>query len=199
MSEVARSDELPLDGRNRRAARSRQLIVDTFLDLLAEGEAQPTVQLVSDRSGVSMSTVWRLFEDVEALHVVAIATQIERMSPLIVDVDATGTVGERVKRLVDSRARLFEAITPIRRFAVRLAHSSEPIRADLTFANGFFRAQVAEVFDAELAGAGPEALEVADALTSWEGWDRFRAGQGLSVRRTKAAVVLSLMALLGGS
>jgi hypothetical protein len=146
-----------------------------------------------------MSTVWRLFQDVEALHGVAIATQIERVTPLIVDVDPTGPVEDRVKRLVDTRAKLYEAITPIRRFAVRLSASSEPIRADLRLANGFLRAQVSEVFAAELAARGSDTLEGADAVTSWEAWDRFRSGQGLSVRRAKAAVATSLLALLAQS
>ena len=191
-------DEALVDGRSLRAARSRQLIVDTFLDLLGGGEAQPTVQMVSDRSGVSMSTVWRLFDDVEALHSVAIATQVERVSPMIVDIDPTGPLEDRVKRLVDSRAKLYESITPIRRFALRLASSSAPIRADLRLANEFCRAQVAEVFDSELAGKGPSTVEVADAVTSWDAWDRFRSGQGLSVRRTKAAISGALLSLLGG-
>jgi AcrR family transcriptional regulator len=191
--------EEAVDGRRRRAARSRQLIVDTFLDLLGEGEVKPTVQMVSERSGVSMSTVWRLFEDVEALYSVVVATQIGRVSPLIVEVGCEGSLDSRVKRLVDSRARLYEAITPVRRFGVRLADSSATIRRDLRVANDFFRAAVAEVFQHELEGRGPEALEVVDAVTSWDAWERLRSVQGLSVRRAKAAVAMSLLALLGTS
>jgi AcrR family transcriptional regulator len=189
----------PIDGRNRRAVRSRQLIVDAFLDLLGEGHAQPTVQQVSQRSGVSMSTVWRLFEDVEAVHRVAIDTQIERVAALIVDVRPHGSVEQRIKRLVDSRAKLFEAITPIRRFAVRLAHTSAPIRRDLDVANTFFRDQLIGVFEAEIALSNDprNAVELADAVTSWDAWERLRSTQGLSIRRAKAAVSMALLALFG--
>ncbi|MGI8662244.1 MAG: TetR/AcrR family transcriptional regulator [Acidimicrobiales bacterium] len=188
----------PIDGRSLRAVRTRQLIVESCLDLVDEGETQPTALQVSERSGVSMSTVFRLFSDVEALHASAIATQLERVTPLIVDLPADGSVEERVRRLVDSRAKLFEAITPVRRLAIRLAVSSRPIREDLEFANRFFRAQVVDLLSTELGSgdAGRDVLDAVDAMTSWDVWERFRGGQGLSVRRTKATVTMLVLGVV---
>lgn len=180
------------DGRLLRAVRTRQLVVETFLDLLGEGEPQPTAQQVSDRAGVSMRSIFRLFEDVEALHSAAIATQIDRVSDLVMDLDRDGPLDRRVKALVDSRAKLFDAISPVRRMAVRLAPTSRPIRADLQLANEFFRVQVAEVFDRELsvlpASRRSEVLEAIDVVTSWETWERLRGTQGVPERRARRVV-----------
>lgn len=180
------------DGRWLRAVRTRQLVVETFLDLLGEGEPQPTAQQVSDRAGVSMRSIFRLFDDVEALHSAAIATQIERVADLIVATDHDGPLDRRAKALVDSRAKLFDAISPVRRMAVRLEPTSRPIRADLRRANEFFRAQVAELFGRELAPLSAarrtDALDALDVVTSWEAWERLRSIQGVPERRARRIV-----------
>jgi AcrR family transcriptional regulator len=193
-------DDAQLDGRSRRAARTRQVVVDTCLDLIAEGNEQPTALQISQRSGVSMSSVFRLFDDVEALHTLAIAEQTRRIAPLLVDIPAVGGIEVRAKRLVDSRAKLYEAITPVRRLALRLESASEPIQRDLEVANDFLRAQVAGLFAVDLSRMPREQagvlLEAIDALTSWDTWFRLRMRQRLSVRRSKAVVQSSLLTLL---
>lgn len=185
-------DDMVGDGRLLRAARTRQLVAETFLDLLNEGEPQPTAQQVSDRCGVSMRSIFRLFDDVEAMHSAAISTQIDRVAHLIVPLDPGGPVERRIKALVDSRAKLFEAISPVRRMSVRLAPTSRPIRADLDLANEFFHAQLVELFDAELDGVPParrrDITDALDAVTSWETWERLRNIQGVPERRARRIV-----------
>lgn len=182
----------PTDGRVRRATRSRQLVVETFLDLLNEGEPQPTAQQVATRSGVSMRSIFRLFDDVEAMHTAAIATQISRVRHLLVELPGEGPLDGRIAALVDSRAETFEAISPVRRMAVRLAPTSRPIRADLDRANAYFRNQLEQVLGPELS-AGPtrrrrERLDALDVVTSWETWERLRTAQDCSVRDAKRIV-----------
>jgi TetR/AcrR family transcriptional regulator of autoinduction and epiphytic fitness len=188
------------DGRARRATRTRQLVVETFLDLLEEGEPQPTAQQVSDRSGVSMRSIFRLFDDVEALHAAAITTQIDRVTPLLVQLDGIGPLDRRVKMVVDSRSTLFEAISPVRRMAVRLAPTSRPIRGDLVLANRFLREQIAEVFEPELsamtAAGRRDAIEMLDAVTSWETWERLRSVQGTPERTTRRIIAGLVRAIL---
>lgn len=191
-----------LDGRAERSARTSQLVVESFLDLLVEGEPHPTARQVSERSGVSMRSIFRLFDDVEALHAAAITAQLYRVQHLIVDLDATGSLERRVKALVDSRAKLFEAISPVRRMAVRLAPKSRPIRADLALANDFFRTQVIELFADEFAARTVshrrDTVDAVDATASWETWDRLRRVQGVSEHRARR-IMLALVrgALLG--
>ena len=182
----AADPEEPTDGRVRRATRSRQLVVETFLDLLNEGEPQPTAQQVATRSGVSMRSIFRLFDDVEAMHTAAIATQISRVRHLLVELPCEGPLDDRIAALVDSRAEIFEAISPVRRMAVRLAPTSRPIRTDLDRANAYFRTQVEQVFGPELS-ADPtrrwrDRIDALDVVTSWETWERLRTAQDRSVR-----------------
>ncbi len=188
------------DGRALRSARTRRLVVDVFLDLLGEGEAQPTTQQVADRSGVSMRSIFRLFDDVEALHSAAVAAQIDRVAPLFVAPPVDGSRAQRIDALVASRAQLFEAIAPVRRFAVRLAPTSQPIRNHLDRSNRMLRSQLSELFDAELgklpAAHRSDVLDALDLVTSFEAWDRLRIVQGRSraaARRVVGAAVAPLL------
>lgn len=182
----------PTDGRSLRATRSRQLVVEAFLDLLMEGEVQPTAQQVSDRCGVSMRSIFRLFDDVEAMHAAAITTQVGRVRHLVVELGPDGPLGRRITAVVDANAALYEAIAPVRRMALRLAPTSRPIRTDLERSDAFFRSQVERVFAPEL-GALPAkrrrvAVELLDVATSFEVWNRLRTTQGLEVEAAAKVV-----------
>jgi TetR/AcrR family transcriptional regulator of autoinduction and epiphytic fitness len=63
--------------------RSRRAVVEAFIDLLNEGVLQPTTQQVSDRSGVSPSTIFRLFEDLDGMYSEAFSVQTERVAHLL--------------------------------------------------------------------------------------------------------------------
>jgi TetR/AcrR family transcriptional regulator of autoinduction and epiphytic fitness len=190
-----------VDGRHLRRQRSQDAVIEAILDLLSEGQAQPTAVLVSERSGVSMRSIFRLFDDMEALHRAAIARQSQRVTAMLVPLPSAGPLADRVAPIVENRAVIFEAIAPVRRLAVRLAPDSPPIRAELARASQLFRGQVAEVFAPELVGAADAGslLDALDVATSWETWERLRVGQGLDVRAAAAAVTLTVTALGTGA
>jgi AcrR family transcriptional regulator len=182
------------DGRVMRRQRSYDSAVDAILDLLSEGEPRPTAQQVAERSGLSIRSIFRLFEDVESLHAVAISRQVARVLPLIDELPETGSREERASGLVESRARFYEAVAPVRRFAVSLRASSPLIAEALDRSDRFFRGQLEKAFAAQLADR--EALEALDAATSWEMWDRLRSAQRLgqpSAKRVLRQLVLGLL------
>ena len=189
------------DGRQLRAERTRRLVVDAFLDLVHEGELGPTAQRVSDRSGVSMRSIFRLFDDVDALHAAAIAAHVERVAPLFAAPDDHGSLSARVAALVAQRTRLYETIAPVRRTAIRLATRSRPIAAELARADAILRGHVAELFGPELAALRPsrrsETIEALDALTSWEAWERLRTAQRLGAGAAGRVVATTVLGVLG--
>jgi TetR/AcrR family transcriptional regulator, regulator of autoinduction and epiphytic fitness len=183
------------DGRVLRRERSRTAVVDAILDLLVEGHPRPTAQQVSERSGVSMRTIFRLFDDMASLNQVAIGRQAERVMALVVPLTDTGPLADRIDALVTSRATVYEAITPVRRAAVRLSATSPEIARGLGQAAELFRAQVASTLGPELADRGPAVLEAVDLVTSWEAWERLRTTQGLAVPEAVQVVTGMLFAL----
>ena len=61
------------DGRTARRDRNRELVLDAALELFREGHLEPTALQVAERSGLSPRSVFRYFEDTEALLRAAIA------------------------------------------------------------------------------------------------------------------------------
>jgi TetR/AcrR family transcriptional regulator, regulator of autoinduction and epiphytic fitness len=171
------------DGRSLRRVRSYEAVVEAILDLLVEGKVRPTAKAVAERSGVSLRTVFRLFDDVETLNAAALARQSERVAPLLVDPPATGSVDDRIAALVAQRSSYFEAITGTRRHALRLAPTSPTIARGLAQNRRFLRRQVGRLFAPEVAAAGEGTDELLDALAvaaGWETWEALRAGHELS-------------------
>lgn len=200
-SRTAASGAHLTDGRILRAERTRRFVVEALLDLVQEGELHPTAQQVSDRSAVSMRSIFRLFQDVDALHAAAIVAQIERVAHLFAAPETTGRVESRMSALVAQRTRLFETIAPVRRMAIRLAPRSRPIAAELARADLILRDHLAGLFAPELTALRPreraEAIEALDALTSWETWERLRTAQRLEADQAARVVTATALGVLG--
>jgi AcrR family transcriptional regulator len=206
--------------------RNEQAAVEAILDLLGEGQVEPTAQAVAARSGLSIRSIFRLFEDMEALHSAAVEQHMARVLPLLDDLATDGPLDERIAALAADRARFFEAVAPVRRMALRRAARSPVIAERLAWAGRHFRRQVAEVFAPELSagqlgggstparetggavtpsdgsrgrGDGDGLLEGLDAATSWEMWDRLRRAQGLSIDEARQVMVATVSALLPGA
>src|SRR5688500_417776 len=125
-------EEAVVDGRTQRRARNREAVVEAILGLLDEGVAQPTAQDVATRSGVSIRSIFRLFEDMEALHWAAIERQTQRLGELLVELPTDGPLADRIAAVTANRAEVFESISPVRRLANRLAPTSRPISGELS-------------------------------------------------------------------
>jgi AcrR family transcriptional regulator len=188
---------MPADGRRARRHRSRDLAVDALLDLLNEGVPRPTAQQVAERSGVSLRSIFRIFDDVESLHMAASERQMSRVRHLFVDIVATGTLAERVAATVATTSRLYESVAPIRRAALRAAPESTALQLQLSRARGWLRAEINRVFADELARADdPDRAAAVEAILSFEAWDQLRTAQSRNPTRAAAAVTLAVISLL---
>lgn len=192
------SSTIPRDGRRARRHRSRDLAVDALLDLLTEGVTKPTAQQVAERSGVSLRSIFRIFDDVDTLHTEASARQLERNKHLFVEVPATGTTASRIATVVDLHDRLYRSVAPVRRAAIRAAPESPALRQQIARARLWLRTEIERVFASELAERDDDATLAAVELTlSFEGWDQLAAGQELNGPARRAVATRLLTALLG--
>jgi TetR/AcrR family transcriptional regulator, regulator of autoinduction and epiphytic fitness len=193
---VSALTEPTVDGRRARRHRSRDLAVDAVLDLLDEGVVRPTAQQVAERSGVSLRSIFRIFDDVESLNAAACARQVTRVRHLFVDVPAEGNLDKRIDQVVTINGRLYESIAPVRRAALRIAPESVAVQDTLARARGWVRGEVERVFAEELATSGRDTVNALELALSFEAWDQLRSAQGLSPNRTAATVTNLLHAIL---
>ena len=155
--------------------------------------------MISERSGVSTSTLFRLYEDLEALHIAVLAARVEQLREYFVDVPIQLPLNERVRQLVELRSSYYEKVGNVRRYAVARRRVSKLVDKLLSKNEKWFYSQVQRLFAdemSELEQAEGVSLGV-DNITSWESWERLRTVQKLSVKRAKVVVEATLMRLLG--
>lgn len=129
--------EQPVDGRVARRDRNRNAVLDAVLDMFGEDMLWPSIELASERSGLSLRSVYRYFPDPAALVEAAIRRNIERnleygLLPSI----GRGPLGKRIDDLVTMRVRLFERISPVYRATMHNARTTPGSATDCSRRGG---------------------------------------------------------------
>lgn len=188
------------DGRGARSERARAAVVDALLALTDEGDLRPTAARVALRVGVGLRSVFQHFEDMDLLYAAAAERQYERMATLLDPPVVEGPLGARIEAFFAHRARLLEAITPVRRATLLLEPFYEVLASRLKTARLVARVEVERAFAPELARLGPvERREVVHALTvatAWPTWESLRAHQRLGVKQARDVMARMVRALL---
>lgn len=198
------SESSPGDGRTARGARARKSIAEALISLLEQGVGRPTARQVAERAGVSLRLVFHHFEDMESLLESAVSVQVERHWGKLESVCADGELRDRVAATVNERARLFEAIAPVRRAAGQASEISPTLGRQLESSRTKLRSQLCDTFASELsnhAGNSHQSVQpVLDALevaTSFETWDQLRRLSGRSIAEARRVVEHLAMGALG--
>ena len=189
------------DGRTVRAERTRQALVDALFALLDEGELRPTAERIAKRAGVSERSVFQHFPDREALFEAVARQQYERVFSGLEPVDSSRPLPERLDAFLAQRARLLEESSALRQAAILLEHDSEVVAGWLDSWRRAAATEVERVFRRELEGLerGDRAVLLGALVSAASGpvWEGYRLHQRMSAERARAAMRLTLAALLG--
>ena len=193
--------DVSVDGRTARRDRNKVAVLDAVLELFDEGNLQPSVHEVAERSGVSLRSVYRYFDDAEDLIREAIARVIARAWPIFkFDGWGEGDLDGRIERIVESRLALYEAIAPAAR-AANMRAAAQPILEEGRFGRReSLRRQVSKHFEPEFSAMAPDVrgkrLATIDALMQFEGLELMR--QWHDVAQIKAILTDTTKTLLTG-
>lgn len=192
-----------VDGRTARAHRTRSAILDALLDLIDRGTLQPTASEVATQAGVALRSIRQHFESREVLFLAASERHAERMAreqegdahALVSD----GSLDERIRRFVASRAHALEATSSIRRAAVLRESTSAALSLALRTPARERRREVERVFATELAAREPRertsVLDALDLVTSGKAWDALRRDMSRSRADAERVMATALHAL----
>lgn len=191
-----------VDGRTARRDRNREAVLDAVLDLFSEANLSPGVDEVAERSGVSLRSVYRYYDDMGALIGAAIERQIERARPLFrFDDVGEGPLEKRIERFSAGRVRLFEEVRLVYRAAGVRGADQPQIAEGVIAVRGWLTAQTENMFAPELSALpAEEAASVAlqaDVVGQFDTLEHVRGHRGLSVDETVAFVASALRRTLG--
>lgn len=192
--------ETGTDGRFARTERTRSAILDALLELLREGVVNPSSVQIAERAGISKRSLFVHYSSLEDLH----RDLAERATALVLDlvwvIDPDLDLDERIDAICEQRARVHEAVGPLRRAAQRRAATSAAAVEGQRYGRDASRDQLRRVFAAELASHRPDEraarLATLEALVAGEAWDLWRES-GRSVDESREILRHGLRALLG--
>jgi AcrR family transcriptional regulator len=192
-----------LDGRRARRGRNREAVVDALLELFRAGELNPSVTAVAERSGVSLRSVFRYFDDLDEMGRIAIQRHLDEVGHLFeIPNLGEGPRSERIDALVTQRSALYEKVAPVVR-AAQLRAPFQPVIAEgLAARHALLRDQLQRHFAPELSLLPDDEVAAvvagADIVTSFEAMELLRVDQKLSTARAVAVVRTSLDRILPG-
>ena len=172
-----------IDGRTARRDRNRVAVLDAVIELFAEGNLTPGVHEVADRSGVSLRSVYRYFDDVDDLIAAAIDRHIEAAAPLFAATDGTGaTTSDRIRAFCERRVTLFTEVRTVYRAGVIRAADQPRLRERVQGSREALGLQTARTFAAdlsELSGRERDVVcEMLDALSQFDTLERLVGERG---------------------
>jgi AcrR family transcriptional regulator len=190
----AADQEARTDGRVLRGARNHEAIAKATYALVRETHRPPTVEEIAERAGVGTRTVFRQFEDLDALYRTLNDRLREEILAMISLAPPTGALDVDLRALVSRRAKIFEHLLPFRRAGARVQHQSTFLQEQDALLEQLLRAGLLANVGTHVAHA--DALEAVDALLSFEAWDRLRERQRLSARRAERVLAEAALAIV---
>lgn len=190
-----------VDGRHARRERGRLAVIDAMVDLVLEGHAPPQPELVAERAGVSLASLYRYFKTLDDLQHHTTMRYFERFADLFEVPDVgEGAPDRRIDRFVAARVELHEHVAPMARLA-RSRVLVNPALADTLYrVRSTMVDQVRHQFETELDALSPASRDDVVGLiattTSFESWDQLRHDHRRSPLQIRRAWKRSLAAML---
>ncbi len=178
------------DGRRLRSERTRQLLIEAYLTLLAENVRAPTASQIAEQAGYSVRSIFERFTDLGALGLAAAdhAIAVGQAEAPARDVD--GDRSTRIKAHVRTRAVACQKWLPLWRAMIETQDQMAELKGRVALVRRANLARLRLMYAAELATLpGPERKQMLfalGALTSFESWNQLRVDYGLSMEAAQA-------------
>jgi AcrR family transcriptional regulator len=184
--------QAPIDGRRQRTLDSRARIISAMLELTHSGHITVSAELVAERAGVGLRTVFRHFNDMDSLYrEMSLAIEASLREDVRGRLEGV-TWREQLGELIQRRSSVFEKIAPYKRAEAAHRHRSTVLRHDIERLNRFLRDRLREVLPAAVV-KDQILFEALDLLMSFETWERLRRDQGLNIRRAREVVETAVL------
>jgi AcrR family transcriptional regulator len=189
-----------IDGRRLRSEASRGRIVEAMIAIVREqgGLGLPPAELVAERAGVGLRTVFRLFEDMDGVYRAMQVVITAELEPLMEGPPPTGDARRDLETEIERRAKLFELILPLQIAADSQRHRSPALREGRTRLVRLQREALRAVAPPALA-ARPEQMAALELAVSFEAWRRLRTDQDASPDKARRIMTWMALALLDGA
>lgn len=184
-----------VDGRRLRSDRSRQVIVEAMLQLINQGNLVPTAQQIADHAKVGIRSVFRHFEDMEAIFATGDQIWREGFIGKASSVDPALPLRERIVWGVNEIQKLYENNSNIMKSTATRRWRSAFLKQNYAKYQSKMRSDIARALP-EISRLSQSRQEAIFAIMSFEYWDRLRDHQSLSPEDSAALLIDLLESLI---
>lgn len=189
-----------VDGRALRSERTKQLIIEAYLELLRESPEIPTAARIAKRAGYSVRSVFERFDDLLALSLAAADYAFAEGLAQAAIRDLDGTREQRLRAQVETRAAICERWLPLWRVLLHNQNESEFLKTRIGLMRDAVWARLALMYRTELgtlAEADRKRVLIAlEQVTDFESWGRMRERHRLSIEEAIEAWIAAIDRLL---
>lgn len=168
------------DGRHLRASRTKKKISDALQNLLRNGNLSPTAEELAAEAGASLRTIYRHYDDIEALYR-ELAAQIDAdILPVLMKPYQSSDWREQLLEVVARRVEIYERILPLKAAGDLRRYRSAYLMDIFKRSIVMERTQIEAVLPPDLE-TRVALLRALEPVLSFALWKRMRYDQGLSV------------------
>lgn len=183
------------DGRRLRSNRSRQLIIESMLELIKQGNLVPTARQVADHANVGIRSVFRHFEDMESIFETASELCHTEYRGLFIGGDRSGSLQERILHATECHANAYETMSNMILSGSARQWNSEVLQKSYIAYQHQLRRDLDEWLP-ELESLTESKRQAVDGIASFEMWHRLRNIQSLDKTDSIKIIVEMLKALI---
>jgi AcrR family transcriptional regulator len=175
-----------MDGRRLRSERTKQLIIEAYLDLIRENPSapMPTAAEIAARAGYSVRSIFERFPDLHTLRVAAADYSLAQAAALAPARNVDGDRATRIRSQVETRAGTCERGVALWRALLFNVDEDDALKARIKIARDRTIARLELMYRLELSVLSPierrNLLIALEAVTDIESWARMRDMYGLS-------------------
>lgn len=178
------------DGRRLRSERTRQLIIEAYLTLLAANVRAPTASQIAEQAGYSVRSIFERFTDLRVLGLAAADHAIAAGQAAATAQDVDGDRPTRIKAHVRTRAVACQKWLPMWRAMIDTQEQLAELKDRVALVRRANLARLKLMYAPELSALpAPERKQMLfalGALTSFESWNQLRVDYGLSMEAAQA-------------
>jgi AcrR family transcriptional regulator len=172
------------DGRRLRSERTKQSIMEAYIELLREKPEIPTAAQIAARAGISTRSIFERFVDLPGLSLATVdyAFAMGEAQAIMRNVD--GDRATRLRSHVETRAHTCERWLPVWRVVVANQGKLDALRDRVRFIRRAIVNRMELMYQPELGMLAAEErrdlLIALESLIDFESWGRMREGHDLS-------------------
>jgi len=176
---------------------SKERIVAAAIELMAEGNPNPTADDIAKRANLGRRTVFRQFNYMEQLYEALIVEIESRLTVIAMPLNSSDW-REQIEEIADRRVLAFQEFLPFKRVAEIHIYRSQKLKESMIRRKAIMRSFLESIVAKNIAD-NKLLFEAIDLCLSYETWERLRFQQNLSEPDAREVIGLLLSQLLGDS